>query len=248
VSTLRPPRWRLLIATTAILYLVDNAHWILTQFAAYRALHHQHPFYWAESIDKLTGALLCVGTVWLLRRNGAVKVAGELGLASPLIPAIWFALFCSTPMLIGFAITRRFSPSEPLLPMVFLTLFSPIVEEIEYRGFGVRQLQRGTGWPFWMVVWPSALLFGWGHVEQGQNWKEMAGIFLLVGTGGVVFAWLLARWQNLWFPIMLHIAMNLWWELFSVARTAIGGWLPFVLQTLTVVLAIAVTLRCTSEK
>ena len=132
--------------------------------------------------------------------------------------------------------------------MVFLTLFSPIVEEIEYRGFGVRQLQRGTGWPFWMVVWPSALLFGWGHVEQGQNWKEMAGIFLLVGTGGVVFAWLLARWQNLWFPIMLHIAMNLWWELFSVARTAIGGWLPFVLQTLTVVLAIAVTLRCTSEK
>ena len=76
----------------------------------------------------------------------------------------------------------------------------------------------------------------------------MAGIFLLTGTGGFVFAWLLARWENLWGPIMLHIAMNLWWELFSVARTAIGGWFPFALQTLTIVLAIAVTLRFTHEK
>src|SRR5205807_3557786 len=134
-------------------------HWILTQFAAYRALHHQHPFYWAESIDKLTGALLCVGTVWLLRRNGAVKVAGELGLASPLIPAIWFALFCSTPMLIGFAITRRFSPSEPLLPTVFPTLFPPIVDEIESPAFGVRQLQRATGWPFRVAVSTGSLPF-----------------------------------------------------------------------------------------
>jgi membrane protease YdiL (CAAX protease family) len=175
-------------------------------------------------------------------------MARELGLRAPLFPAVWFGLFCSAPTLIGFALTRRFSPSGPLLAILFLTVFSPIIEEIEYRGFGVRHLQRATVWPFWIVVWPSAILFGWGHIEHGQNWQEMAGIFLLTGTGGLVFAWLLARWENLWFPIMLHIAMNLWWELFSVARTVIGGWFPFALQTLTIVLAIAVTLRFTHEK
>jgi len=31
--------------------------------------------------------------------------------------------------------------------------------------------------------------------------------------------------------------MNLWWEVFSVAKNALGGWLPFVLQTGTVILA-----------
>ncbi len=108
--------------------------------------------------------------------------------------------------------------------------------------FGVRQLQHGTGWPFWVVVWPSTLLFAYDHVEQGQSLQEMAGLFILVGAGGVAFAWLVYRWQNLWVAVALHICMNLWWELFSVAKTAIGGWFPFMLQSLTMLLAILITL------
>ena len=146
------------------------------------------------------------------------------------------ALIASSPMLIGFAITRSLTPHIELLPLMFLTILSPFVEEIEFRGFGVRQLQRGTGWPFWVVVWPSALLFGYGHVEQGQSLKEMAGLFFLTGAGGVTFAWLVYRWQNLW------VGMNLCWELFSVAKSAIGGWFPFMLQNLTMLLAIFITL------
>ena len=93
-----------------------------------------------------------------------------------------------------------------------------------------------------MLVWPSALLFGYGHVEQGQSLKEMAGLFFLTGAGGVTFAWLVYRWQNLWVAVALHICMNLWWELFSVAKSAIGGWFPFMLQNLTMLLAIFITL------
>jgi membrane protease YdiL (CAAX protease family) len=125
---------------------------------------------------------------------------------------------------------------------------SPAVEEIEFRGFGVRQLHRGTGWPFWAVVWPSAVLFGLGHVEQGQSPQEMAGLLLLTGAGGVVFAWLVFRWNSLWVAVTLHICMNLWWDLFSVSNTAIGGWFPFVLQTLTILLAILGTLYFTRSK
>ena len=123
-------------------------------------------------------------------------------------------------MLIGFAITRSLTPHIELLPLLFLTILSSLVEEIEFRGFGVRQLQRGTRWPFWVVAWPSALLFGYGHIEQGQSLQEMIGLFFLTGAGGVTFAWLVYRWQNLW------VGMNLCWELFSVAKSAIGGWFP----------------------
>ena len=84
-----------------------------------------------------------------------------------------------------------------------------------------------------VVVWPSALLFGYGHVEQGESLQEMAGLFFLTAAGGVTFAWLVYRWQNLWVAVALHICMNLWWELFSVAKSAIGGWFPFMLQNLT---------------
>ena len=64
----------------------------------------------------------------------------------------------------------------------------------------------------------------------------MAGLFFLTGAGGVTFAWLVYRWQNLW------VGMNLCWELFSVAKSAIGGWFPFMLQNLTMLLAIFITL------
>ncbi len=162
--------------------------------------------------------------------------------------AVVFALLASSPMLIGFALTRSVTPHIEPITILFLTMFSPIVEEIEFRGLGVRNLQRGTGWPFWITVWPQALLFGWGHVEQGQRFQEMAGLMLLTGSGAVVFAWLLYRWQSLWFPVALHVCMNLWWVVFSVAKNALGGWLPFVLQTGTVILAIGITFYWTARK
>lgn len=112
----------------------------------------------------------------------------------------------------------------------------------------MRILQRGTGWPFWMLVWPQALLFGLGHIEEGQSPLEMAGLMLLTGSGAVVVAWLVYRWESLWFPITLHISMNLWWELFSVSKTALGGWFPFCLQIGTIMLAILVTIYWTKRK
>ena len=145
-------------------------------------------------------------------------------------------------MLIGFAVTRSLTPHIQLIPLLFLTVLSPLVEEIEFRGFGVIQLQRGTGWSFWVVVWPSALLFGYVHIEQGQSVQEMSEIFLLLVAGGVTFAWLAYRWQNLWVAVALHICMNLWWEVFSVAKSAIGGWFPLMLQSVTMLLAIIITL------
>ncbi len=244
--TRRP--WSVALITVAVLIVAIYAHEILSRLTAYRQLHRTAPFYFVESIDKIGGAALCVLAVWLMRRASLRAISRELGLSAPILPALAFAFGVSLPMLIGFAITRSLTPHLQLLPILFLTVFSPFIEELEARGFGVRQLQRGTGWQFWAVVWPSAVLFGLCHVERGQSLQEMAGLFLLTGSGGVLFAWLVYRWQNLWVAVALHVCMNLWWELFSVSRTAIGGWFPFALQTLTMLLAILVTLYCTRPK
>jgi len=236
------------VITVVVLIVTTYAHELLSRLSAYRNLHRSAPFYYVESIDKIGVAFLCILAAWLMRRAGPREVLRELGLSAPVLPAIAFGLGVSLPMLIGFALTRDLTPHLQLLPLLFLTVFSPFVEELQSRGFGVRQFQRGTGWPFWVVVWPSAVLFGWSHVEQGQSLQEMVGLFFLIGSGGLLFAWLVYRWQNLWVPVALHICMNLWWELFSVSRNAIGGWFPFSLQTFTTVLAIFVTIYYTRSK
>ena len=240
--------WRVALITVAVLIVATYAHQLLSRLAAYRHLHRTAPFYYVESIDKIGAAALCVLAVWLMRRAGLRAISRELGLSAPILPAIAFALGVSLPMLIGFVLTRSLTPHLEILPLLFLTVFSPFIEELEFRGFGVRQLQRGTGWPFWVVVWPSVLLFGWSHVEKGQTLQEMTGLFFITGSGGLLVAWLVHRWQSLWFAVMLHICMNLWWELFSVSRNAIGGWFPFALQAFTMLLAILVTLYLTRSK
>ena len=187
------------VSTIAVLLCVDNIHWLLTRLPAYNTLHSTHPWYYAETIDKVVGVALCILLVCWLRR-GVSGVVDELGLRAAFSPALAFALVCSAPMLAGFAITRRFAPGNSGLPLFFLTVFSPIAEEIEYRGLGVRQFQRGTSWPFWIVVWPSSIIFAWGHLEQGSSWQEKTSIFAIIVPAAVLFSWLLQRWENLWFP------------------------------------------------
>jgi membrane protease YdiL (CAAX protease family) len=222
--------------------MADYIHEFFRRFAFYNGLYAKHSFYVPESIDKIVGALLCCLAIYWLHGLNWKSVLRELGLGASILRALVFALLASSPTLIGFALTRKFSPSSSISSLFFLTVFSPFIEEVEFRGFGFWQLYRRARWPFWFAILPPAVLFGFGHVEKGQNWQEVAEIFLLTGTGAAVFSWLLDRWKNLWVPVALHSLMNLWWELFNVSNTAVGGWLPFVFQTSSVGLAILLTL------
>jgi uncharacterized protein len=217
---------RFAVVTIAVLVTVSFAHEILSRLPAYVRLHNEEPFYVAESIDKVAGACVCLLAVGMMFRTGVRGVLRVLGLCASIPRALIFALIASSPMLLGFALTRSLTQHIQLRPLLFLTVLSPIVEEIEFRGFGVLQLKNRTGWPF----------------------LESAGLFFLLAAGGVTFAWLAQRWQNLWVPVALHVSMNLWWELFAVARSVIGGWFPFILQNTTVLLAILLTLYCTRAK
>lgn len=230
------------VVVVLVLAFADYIHEFLRRFAFYKGLRARYPFYVPESVDKVAGALLCCLAIYWIHRLDWKNAFRELGLGASVLRALVFALLASSPTLMGFALTRKFSPSASIPSLFFLTVFSPFVEELEFRGFGFWQLYRRARWPFWLAILPPAVLFGLGHVEKGQDWQEIAGIFFLTGTGAAVFSWLLDTWQSLWVPVALHSLMNLWWELFSVSNTAVGGWLPFVFQTSSVALAILLTL------
>ena len=52
-------------------------------------------------------------------------------------------------------------------------------------------------------------------------------------------------WGSLCFPFGVHLFGNLWWEVFNVSNTALGGWFAFGLQVAMILLAIAITRRMT---
>ena len=62
--------WIIVAVTLAVLIVVNYAHEILSSFPAYRDLHHIHPFYFAESLDKIGGVIVCCFAIWLMRRTG----------------------------------------------------------------------------------------------------------------------------------------------------------------------------------
>ena len=85
-------------------------------------------------------------------------------------------------------------------------------------------------------------------MEKGSTFAEAAALFLLTGIGGVFFAWFYYRWNSIWFPFTAHALMNFYWELFSVSKTALGGWVPFAFQGATLLLATYVTWRVTRRE
>jgi hypothetical protein len=51
------------------------------------------------------------------------------------------------------------------------------------------------------------------------------------------------KWRdNLWTVWGLHAGMNLWWEVFNVDDTALGGWLANGARLATVIIAVLLTI------
>jgi hypothetical protein len=51
------------------------------------------------------------------------------------------------------------------------------------------------------------------------------------------------KWRdNLWTVWGLHAGMNLWWEVFNVDDTALGGWLSNGARLATVIVAVLLTI------
>lgn len=166
------------------------------------------------------------------------------------------ALIALAPMIIGGLVLGLRSgnipaPMETVVPAVLDgVLRAAVMEELFFRGLLVGVAAAALGWmgrPFWINASFAAALFGAMHIKWtlegiAAGWPNV----LMTLAGGLWFAWLFAKWRNLWVPMILHAGMNLGWLLAAAKGGAGGGGLiENLLRAATIALATWLTIRAT---
>ena len=214
-------------------------------------------FLFASSLHEMLGSsvwltnviqvAICFAAIAIYYRAGLRATAAEFGLHRSAVHGIGFAFIAASPMLVLYALGAGFNvnPELALLTVVHGALIAPFAEELLFRAYLFRQLYRRARWNFWVAALTNALVFGLGHIAlnfSSLSWND-AGVFVVTGIGAVFFGWLYVRWDdNFWVPFGIHMFMNLWWDVFAVADSALGGILANSARLLTLGLAIGLTL------
>lgn len=174
---------------------------------------------------------------------GFRNILKELGLHRGAAVALVFSTVTVSPMFIGSALMGSYARPD-LGELLQSTLVAGFMEELFFRGFLFGMLFRKCGWGFVPASVLGALLFGLGHIYQGNGPAEVAGIFLITAMGATWFAWLYVEWNdNLWVPVFLHVLMNLSWGLFQISDNAMGGIYANIFRAATIALTVIITVR-----
>ena len=99
---------------------------------------------------------------------------------------------------------------QELLYLLLITcLLGPITEELVYRGVLMNTFLKDSPW--YGDVLLSACVFGYVHVADGIT--PLA--FFTYASGGAIVAFLYRKTHSLYYPILLHLMINIaaFWEL-----------------------------------
>ena len=93
--------------------------------------------------------------------------------------------------------------------LLIVCLLGPITEELVYRGVLMNIFLKDSPW--YGDVLLSACVFGYVHVSSGLT--PLA--FFTYASGGAICAFLYRKTHSLYYPILLHIMINItaFWEL-----------------------------------
>ena len=106
---------------------------------------------------------------------------------------------------------------QELLYLLLITcLLGPITEELVYRGVLMNTFLKDSPW--YGDVLLSACVFGYVHVSSGLT--PLA--FFTYASGGAILAFLYRKTHSLYYPILLHIMINItaFWELWVLLFSA----------------------------
>ena len=106
---------------------------------------------------------------------------------------------------------------QELLYFLLITcLLGPIAEEMVYRGVLMNTFLKDSPW--YGDVLLSACVFGYVHVSSGLT--PLA--FFTYASGGAILALLYRKTHSLYYPILLHILINMtaFWELWVLLFSA----------------------------
>ena len=105
---------------------------------------------------------------------------------------------------------------ELLYFLILACLLGPISEELVYRGVLMNTFLKDSPW--YGDVLLSACVFGYVHVSSGLT--PLA--FFTYASGGAILAFLYRKTHSLYYPILLHIMINItaFWELWVLLFSA----------------------------
>lgn len=150
----------------------------------------------------------------------------------------------SLPMLLGAGLLVQFHLTIHWQSLLNGCLLAAVGEELLYRAMLFGQLFRHARWGFLWAGLASAVVFGAGHLYQGNSPATLAGVFAVTFMGGMWFSWLYVEYgYNLWVPMSYHFFMNLSWNIFEVGDTALGQAAPNIFRAATIGLSIYLAIR-----
>lgn len=234
----RSRKWYAAVATAGFLVAV-NTH----DFLRFIGLRRILQWYVVNGLANLLQVALCFFGISVAHHVGLRAAWRELGLRAPVKRALVFSFIAALPMLLAFALTSNLNREMSAASVLVGCLIAPFAEEVLFRGYMFRQLYRRARLGFWIAALVPSVLFALVHVYQAESVDELIGILAVTGIGSIIGCWIFMKWQdNLWAIFGLHSLMNLWWEVFAIDDTALGGWLANVARLLTVVLAVVLTI------
>ncbi|NED61765.1 CPBP family intramembrane metalloprotease [Streptomyces sp. SID10244] len=196
--------------------------------------------YGGSLLDNALAVLVALLLATLLRPRGMGLLA-SLGLRGNGWGGPMWVLLASLPCWLGLAML---APPNTALDATMLAVLFPLAEEVLFRGLGFVLLVKIVRGPWPLLALPQALLFGMVH-WLGFGGFDGGGTALFVGAvialGGFIFAWLdHLDGDTLWCGLVLHVSMNLAWNVFSLDDAVALGWQATSLRIGTALLAVAI--------
>jgi membrane protease YdiL (CAAX protease family) len=198
-----------------------------------------HGFYELYITCVFVLTLVATMAMW---RAGPGRAADELAIGRLSPPG---CVACLVAVAAGFVVLlfagARYAPQPPGDLLIF-GLIGPFVEEVQFRSFLFRQMRRWGGTPFWVAAMLSSLVFGAEHFDAGTSLADSAMNSTITFVGGMLFCWLVERWNSIWPGFIIHAGLNLVWSIFALGDNAVGGELGNLARLVTLIVMVVLTL------
>ncbi|WP_137190106.1 CPBP family intramembrane glutamic endopeptidase [Stenotrophomonas rhizophila] len=217
------PRWLtvslIVITLVASINLRDIAAW-----AGWTVPGLPMPFGGAV-VDNGLGVLLALAVAaWLLRPGHSLVRAVGLAGRGWQGPAV--VLLATLPCWFGLWWLGGVGTDWTWLSLLMLAVLFPLAEEVIFRGVGFIFVYRQLRWPWWPAALLQAAVFGAIHWWSfGGGGGVALQVLAMTSIGGLVFAALcnLDR-DTVWSAVVLHVSLNMAWNVMQVSETTAIGW------------------------
>lgn len=174
---------------------------------------------------------------------GRANVLKILGFNKTPWRGLGFAFLCTLPLPLVYTFTTPLQDTSTMLVDVLNYAVLPgTSEEVLFRCFLFGLLFRLANWGFLPAAMFGAIIFGAGHLYQGNTLLDSFGIFIITLVAALWWSWIYVEWNyNIWVPIGFHVLMNGWFNVFVVSETALLPIAGEIARALVVVISITVT-------